>query len=63
MTKAKIMQTLSQVAPPYEATVWLKTENKKLNNETPAALILENRDIDKVQVAIEFDFQKKLKKR
>lgn len=63
MTKAKIMETLSQVAPPYEATVWLKTENKKLNNETPAKLILENRDIDKVQVAIEFDFQKKLKKK
>ena len=63
MTRAKIMQTLSQVAPPYEATVWLKTENKKLNNETPATLILENRDMDKVQVAIEFDFQKKLKKK
>ena len=63
MTRAKIMQTLSQVAPPYEATVWLKTENKKLNNETPATLILENRDIDKVQVAIEVDFQKKLKKK
>jgi len=63
MTKAKIMETLSQVAPPYEATVWLKTENKKLNNETPAKLILENRDIDKVQVAIEFDFQKKLNKK
>ena len=63
MTSAKIMQPLSQVAPPYEATVWLKTENKKLNNETPATLILENRDMDKVQVAIEFDFQKKLKKK
>ena len=25
--------------------------------------ILENRDMDKVQVAIEFDFQKKLKKK
>ena len=63
MTKAKIMETLSQLAAPYEATVWLKTENKKLNNETPAKLILEGRDIEKVQVAIEFDFREKIEKR
>ena len=63
MTKVKIMATLSEIMPPYEATVWLKTENDMLSNQTPASLILENKDIDKIHVAIEFQFSEKIDKK
>ncbi len=42
MIKKSILETLSKNLNNYQSTVWLKTENAKLNGETPADLMMDN---------------------
>ena len=43
MIKKSILETLSKNLNNYQSTVWLKTENAKLNSETPADLMMDNK--------------------
>jgi hypothetical protein len=43
MLKRSILEALSKNLNTYQSTVWLKTENSKLNGETPADLMMENK--------------------
>ena len=43
MIKKSILETLSKNLNTYQSTVWLKTENAKLNGETPADLMMDNK--------------------
>ena len=43
MLKKSILETLSKNLNTYQSTVWLKTENAKLNGETPADLMMDNK--------------------
>ena len=42
-SKRSILETLSKNLNPYQSTVWLRSENAKLNGATPAELMLENK--------------------
>ena len=43
MIKKSILETLSKNLNNCQSTVWLKTENAKLNGETPADLMMDNK--------------------
>ena len=43
MIKKSILETLSKNLNNYQSTVWLKTENAKLNGETPGDLMMDNK--------------------
>jgi len=43
MLKRSILEALSKNLNTYQSTVWLKTENSKLNGETPADLMMDNK--------------------
>ena len=43
MIKKSILETLSKNLNNYQSTVWLKTENAKLNGEPPADLMMDNK--------------------
>ena len=43
MIKKSILETLRKNLNNYQSTVWLKTENAKLNGETPADLMMDNK--------------------
>ena len=43
MIKKSILETLSKNLNNYQSTVWLKPETAKLNGETPADLMNDNK--------------------
>ena len=43
MLKRSILKTLSENLNPYQSTVWLRSENVRLNGATPAELMMENK--------------------
>ena len=43
MSKRSILQTLSENLNPYQSTVWLRSENARLNGATPAELMMDNK--------------------
>ena len=47
MSRRSILETLSKNLNPYQSTVWLRSENAKLDGATPAELMLDNKS-DKV---------------
>ena len=43
MSTRSILETLSKNLNPYQSTVWLRSENAKLNGSTPAELMMDNK--------------------
>ncbi len=61
MTKKEILQKLAQNLNTYESALWLGKANKKLDNQTPAELMAENK-IEQVAEILESEI-KRLKRK
>jgi len=58
-SKYKILDTLAKKFNAYHATQWLKTCNPKLDNKTPAEIISEGENCEKVFEVLLEDISKK----
>ena len=50
MSKRSILQTLSENLNPYQSTVWLRSENARLDGATPAELMLKNKPEEVIKI-------------